>query len=178
MPLKPASPSSSRCWTILKLWDRLFARSLRGLWRRDVLQPPDAPRSLAAYQKSFYREEIIDITSRFSPGDDTLLPDPDQYSIAYLPQVHGLCRILAASLPRVDERFEEVKAERKAQGERFSINKGNILHDITPLSTICAQIVADGPRRTRSISSRLPCPAYVTVCAGTWHCTTCSPRMR
>ncbi len=127
------------------LWERLFARSLRSLWRRELLDPPATPRSQTAYANDYHRDTIIGVTQRFSPRDDTLVPDPAAYPAAYLPLVHSTCTILGDALDELESRFDAMKAERTAAGMKVLIRKQLILDNARPLQELCRQIVAEGP---------------------------------
>ncbi len=58
-----------------QLWERLFARSLRGYWRRDILTDDDPMRCRTVYNDKFYQRDVQQVAQKLMPGD-VLLPDP------------------------------------------------------------------------------------------------------
>ena len=57
MRLKPNSHLSSSNWMIPRLWERLFARSLRGYWQSAILTDDDPLRCRMAFENGFFQNE-------------------------------------------------------------------------------------------------------------------------
>jgi len=57
------------------IWERLFARSLRGYWRRVILTDDDPLRNRLAFDGKFYQDDVLRVAKQLMPGD-ILLPEP------------------------------------------------------------------------------------------------------
>ncbi len=55
-----------------QLSDRLFSRSLRGYWRRNILTTDDPMRCRDAVKNDFYKNDIQSVANRFMPGDELI----------------------------------------------------------------------------------------------------------
>lgn len=84
------------------VWDRLFARSLRGFWRRTILTDDDPRRSREAFAAQFYRQDILEVARKLMPGDK-LIPDPAMPFSSYEQEITSILNTLGQTFGNVPD---------------------------------------------------------------------------